>query len=34
MNSIIKFKPIVLLFSSINIRLYTDFWKEEVEISF
>jgi len=34
MNGIMKFEPIALLFSSINIRLYTDFWKEEVETSF
>ena len=34
MNGIMKFEPTVLLFSSINIRLYTDFWKEKVETSF
>jgi len=29
-----KFKPIVLLFSLINRKLYTNFWKEKVETSF
>ena len=34
MNSIMKFEPTALLFSSINIRSYTNFWKEEVKTSF
>jgi len=29
-----KFKPIVLLFSLINRKSYTNFWKEKVETSF
>ena len=34
MNGIMKFEPTALLFSSINIGSYTDFWKEKVETSF